>query len=318
MDYPITYTRKIRFSDTDAQGIVFNANYPVYWDDASTDYFDGLGIPWADMVAAGYEMVLGHLEISFRSSARLGDVLVTGIKARERGRSSIVFEARSWIEATGATVVEGELVQVFVDAEHFRPIDVPDFFLEAAARLEGAGIPRTVKGPKPAEAPPRPRVRHLEDYVTGETMEVGSYLVTEGEIISFARQYDPQAIHIDPVAAEAGPFEGIIASGWHTASIGMRALVEHFVSPENTLGSPGMDEVRWLAPVRPGDILRTRITVEKVEPSERNPHRGTVHTHIEMLNQDDTPVLTMLGRGIYLRRDSTDEGRRTTDNGRLP
>ncbi len=303
MDFPLTYTRKIRFSDTDAQGIVFNGNYPVYWDDATTDYFDALGLAWDEMVAAGFEMVLGHLDISFRSSARLGDSLVTGVRVREFGRSSVVFDARSWVEATGVTVVDGRLVQVFVDAEHFRPTDVPGFFLEAAARLQGGPISRSVKGPRPAATPPQPPVRHLEDYRVGEVLETAPYLVTEEEIVAFARQYDPQGMHIDPELAAAGPFGGIIASGWQTAAIGMRAMVEHFISPEHALGSPGMDEVRWLAPVRPGDELRTVITVEDVTPSATKPRRGSVHTRIEMLNQDGELVLRMRGRGIYLRRD---------------
>lgn len=303
MDYPTTYTRKVRFSDTDAQGIVFNANYPTYWDDATTDYFDDLGLTWGEMVAGGHEMVLGHLEISFRSSARLGDELVTGVRVKEFGRSSVIFSARSWIKATGVTVVEGELVQVFVDAEHFRPTDVPEFFLEAAARHQGAPVPRAARGPKPLESPPRPRLRYLEEYVVGETVQSESYLVTEGEIIEFGRQYDPQFLHIDREAATDGPYGGLIASGWHTAAIGMRALVENFISPGRTLGSPGMDEVRWLAPVRPGDELRTRVTVEKVEPSASDPGRGSVHALTEMFNQDDVLVLRMRGRGIYLRKD---------------
>ncbi len=302
MDYPVTYTRRIRFSDTDAQRIVFNANYAVYWDDATTDYFSALGMSWDEMVEKGYEMVLGHLTISFRSSARLGDDLVTGVRIREAGRTSVVFEARSWVAATGVTVVEGELVQVFVDAEHFRPTDVPAFFLEAATKLQGEPIPRPPKGPKPATIPPRPAVRFLEDFVVGETSESDAYLVTEDEMLRFARQYDPQAIHIDGEAAAGGPFGGLIASGWLTASIGMRMMVEHFISPEHALGSPGMDEVRWLAPVRAGDELRVRATIEKVERSASNPHRGSVYTLIEALNQDDVVVLRMRGRGLYLSR----------------
>lgn len=302
MDYPVTYTRRIRFSDTDAQRIVFNANYAVYWDDATTDYFDALGMSWDEMVEKGYEMVLGHLTISFRSSARLGDNLVTGVRIREAGRTSVIFEARSWVESTGETVVEGELVQVFVDAEHFRPTDVPAFFLDAAAKLQGGPIARQTKGPKPAVVPPRPDVRFLEDFIEGEMSESGGYLVTEGEMLSFARQYDPQAIHIDAEAAVAGPFGGLIASGWLTASIGMRMMVEHFISPEHALGSPGMDEVRWLAPVRAGDELRVRVTIEKVERSTANPQRGSVYTVIEALNQDDVLVMRMRGRGLYLSR----------------
>ncbi|UCG41222.1 MAG: MaoC family dehydratase N-terminal domain-containing protein [Acidimicrobiia bacterium] len=302
LDFPVTYARRVRFSDTDAQGIVFNANYPVYWDDAATDYFDAIGIPWDDLVEAGFEMVTAHLEIDFRAPARLADVVVTGVRVAEVGTSSLRFELATWRESDEALLAEGHLQYVTLTTDTFVPTAVPDFFLDAVERLQGAPVPRVQRGPRPLEAPPRPPVRYLEDWEEGEVIETSEYLVTREELLSFARQYDPQAIHIDEEAAANGPFGGLITSGWHTGAVVMRGFVEHVISPEHALGSPGIDELRWRAPVRPGDRIRARVTVAKVEVSERNPHRGTVHTHTEAFNQDDVLVMTMKGRGLYLRR----------------
>ncbi|NND84828.1 MAG: hypothetical protein HKN46_06725 [Acidimicrobiia bacterium] len=299
--FPVTYARRVRFSDTDAQGIVFNANYAVYWDDAATDLFDAIGIPWDDLVAAGYEMVTAHLEVDFRAPARLADVVVTGIRVAEVGTSSLVFRVATWREADGELLAEGHLRYVTLATDTFTPTGVPDFFLEAVERLQGAPVPRVERGPRPVEAPPRPQVRYLEDWKVGEILETPEYLVTKAELLSFARQYDPQAIHIDEDAATAGPFGGLIASGWHTGAMVMRGFVERVISPEGALGSPGVDELRWRAPVRPGDRIRANVTVTDVEVSERNPHRGTVHTFTEAFNQDDVLVMTMKGRGLYLR-----------------
>jgi acyl dehydratase len=99
-----------------------------------------------------------------------------------------------------------------------------------------------------------------EDFVVGERMEIGRHTFSEGEIIEFARRFDPQPFHIDPVAATEGFFGGLIASGWHTCSIGMRLMVESYVNKSRSLGSPGLDNIRWLGPVRPGDtITYTRV-----------------------------------------------------------
>lgn len=129
--FPVVYRRKIRFSDTDAQGIVFNANYLVYFDDTITDYFDALGMPWSEFTEHGYEMVLGRVEVDFRSSARVGDRLATGARVARFGRTSIHFELLTWDEATLSPVVEGKQVQVMVDSDTFRPTPVPDFFRQA-------------------------------------------------------------------------------------------------------------------------------------------------------------------------------------------
>jgi YbgC/YbaW family acyl-CoA thioester hydrolase len=137
MDWPVTYRRKVRFSDSDAQAIVFNGNYLTYFDDTITDYFDAAGLPWSEFAARGYEMVLGRAEIDFRSSARIGDVLVTGARVERIGTTSVVFELSTWEEASGRTVAEGREIQVVLDGLTLEKTPVPAFFIEAVERLQG-------------------------------------------------------------------------------------------------------------------------------------------------------------------------------------
>jgi acyl dehydratase len=137
-----------------------------------------------------------------------------------------------------------------------------------------------------------PTDRYFEDYPIGAVFEFGSVTLTEREIIDFARLYDPQDMHIDPVLAAAGPFGEVIASGWHTIGLTMRLFVEHYL-PKNGLAAPGIDEVRWPRPVHPGDTLRLRVTVENARRSRSKPDRGIVHGFVEVLNQRDEVVLTM-------------------------
>ncbi|GGQ18407.1 acyl dehydratase [Actinomadura coerulea] len=144
--------------------------------------------------------------------------------------------------------------------------------------------------------------RYLEDYTAGTTCEYGHVSVDEAEIIEFARRFDPQPIHVDPEFAAAGPFKGIIASGWHTGSIMMRLFADHFLSRVASLASPGVDELRWPAPVRPGDTLRLRVAVLEVRPSRSKPDRGIVGTRAELLNQDDEVVLHTLPVNLLRRR----------------
>ncbi len=133
--------------------------------------------------------------------------------------------------------------------------------------------------------------RFFEDYTVGATYECGSVHLTESEIIAFARQYDPQAMHIDPALAAEGPFGEIIASGWQTMGVTMRKVVENYL-PHNGLVAPGVDEVRWLRPVRPGDTLSVRATVTEARRSKSRPDRGLVHSLVETLNQHGDVVLT--------------------------
>lgn len=137
-----------------------------------------------------------------------------------------------------------------------------------------------------------PAQRYFEDYHVGMVDEFGDIAVTAQEIVEFARRYDPQSMHVDPVAAAQGPFGGLIASGWHTASMVMRLFVEHYLSKVATLPSPGVDELRWVRPVRPGDTLRVRVTVLETKRSRSKPDRGLVRGLVEVLNQNDELVMT--------------------------
>jgi acyl dehydratase len=127
--------------------------------------------------------------------------------------------------------------------------------------------------------------RYLDDYIEGAVHRFGAIKVEADEVIAFAKQYDPQAMHTDPEAAKSTPFGGLIASGWHTAGLMMRLYVEHYLTHVASLASPGLDELRWLKPVRPGDILSVRVTVLKTAPSKSKPDRGAVTSFVEVINQ---------------------------------
>ncbi len=134
-------------------------------------------------------------------------------------------------------------------------------------------------------------LRYFEDYLPGTTYDCGNVSVSEAEIVAFAKQFDPQPFHVDPETAAGGPFGGLIASGWQTAVLVMRQLVEHYLSEEASLGSPGLDEVRWPGPVRPGDTLRVRATVVEARRSLSKPDRGIMKTMVEAVNQDGRTVM---------------------------
>jgi acyl dehydratase len=142
--------------------------------------------------------------------------------------------------------------------------------------------------------------RWFEDYPKDAVFELGSIAVDEAEVIAFAARYDPQPFHVDPQAAKDSFFGGLIASGWHTGSLMMRLLALRYLSPASSLGSPGIDDLRWLRPVRPGDVLSVRATVIDANRSRSKPDRGVVHTAIEVRNQDEEPVMTM--RAVNLVR----------------
>ena len=143
---PIVYNRRVRFSDCDVQGIVYNPNYLVYWDDAFTDYMDAVGCSWDFMVGRGDDVVLARTEIDYRRSARMGQVVSTAVRVAGIGRSSITFEYLTTDGETGETVVEGRQVQVIVDHETMRPKTVPGYLRTMIARHEGwsdrSGRPR--------------------------------------------------------------------------------------------------------------------------------------------------------------------------------
>jgi acyl dehydratase len=146
---------------------------------------------------------------------------------------------------------------------------------------------------------------YFEDFEVGRTIEVGQRSVTEEEIIAFATQFDPQPFHVDKEAAAKSIYGGIIASGWHTCSMMMRLMVDSIVSSASSLGSPGLDEVRWLTPLRGGDTLTVSTTVLESKPSTSKPDRGVVLTVWEARNQHGELVATVKGMGMYLRRPKT-------------
>jgi len=149
---------------------------------------------------------------------------------------------------------------------------------------------------------------YWEDFPVGDTMEMGSHTFTEAEIIEFARQFDPQPFHIDPAAAKDSVFKGLIASGWHTCAIAMRLMVDRYVARSASLGSPGLDNIRWLAPVRAGDTISYRRATTAARPSESKPGVGLVHSRWEATNQRGETVMTMEGWGMFGRRPSTGPG----------
>jgi acyl dehydratase len=147
-----------------------------------------------------------------------------------------------------------------------------------------------------------PEMLYWEDFPAGETLEMGSHTFGAEEIIAFARQFDPQPFHVDPEAAKASFFKGLIASGWHTCSVAMRLMVDKYVGRSASLGSPGLDNIRWLAPVRAGDTISYRRTTTAVRPSESKPGIGLVHSRWEAVNQRGELVMTMEGWGMFRRR----------------
>lgn len=144
--------------------------------------------------------------------------------------------------------------------------------------------------------------RWFEDYIPGAVHELGTVSVTESEIIEFARSFDAQPMHTDPELAARSPFGGVIASGWHTASLMMRLYSVQYLSYPSSIASPGMEELRWPRPVRGGDTLSVRVTVREARPSASKPDRGIVKSWIEVINQHGETVMTMLAANMILRR----------------
>ena len=144
--------------------------------------------------------------------------------------------------------------------------------------------------------------RYFEDYAPGTTAECGIVSIDEASMITFAKEFDPQPFHADPAAAASGPYRGLIASGWHTAALVMRLLVENYLSAEASLGSPGLDEIRWPYPVRPGDTLRVRAAVVEARRSLSKPDRGIIKTVVEAVNQDGRTVMRAIAINFLLVR----------------
>jgi acyl dehydratase len=151
---------------------------------------------------------------------------------------------------------------------------------------------------------------YFEDFVVGQTVKAGSRTVSEQEIIDFATQFDPQPFHVDKELARKSIYGGLIASGWHTCSLMMRLVVDGFLPNSASLGSPGVEEVRWLRPVRAGDTVQVSTTTIEKRPSSSRPDRGLVITYWEATNQHGEVVATMKGLGMFGRRpvESTQQG----------
>jgi acyl dehydratase len=147
-------------------------------------------------------------------------------------------------------------------------------------------------------------ISYFEDLTLGEVREFGSHTVTKQEIIDFAKQYDPQPFHIDEEAAKNSMYGGLIASGWHTAGLMMRMLVDNILLEQNVagLGSPGFDDLKWLKPVRPGDTLSVRSECIEKRESRSRPDIGSAKFQTEVLNQDGDVVLSYTAIGLYKRR----------------
>ncbi len=146
--------------------------------------------------------------------------------------------------------------------------------------------------------------RWFEDYVAGAVYTFGPIEVAEVEIIDFARKFDPQTMHLSPEAAARGHFGGLIASGWHTAGLMMRLFVEHYLSSVASVASPGIDELRWLVPVRPGDSLWLRVSILETRRSTSRPDRGIVVSRLEALNQRGETVCALRAMNLILTRGS--------------
>ncbi len=143
---------------------------------------------------------------------------------------------------------------------------------------------------------------YLDDLRVGLLGEYGSYTVSREEIIAFARAYDPQPFHVDDEAAKRSIYSGLIASGWHTASVAMRLVVDGFLTNAASLGSPGVDQLRWLKPVRPGDTLSVRVEILEITPSRSKPDRGSIRVTYDTLNQHREVVLALTCAMMFARR----------------
>lgn len=148
----------------------------------------------------------------------------------------------------------------------------------------------------------RVRPRWFEDYVPGAVHELGTITVDGDEMRRFAAQFDPQSYHVDPEAAAQTHFGGLVASGWHTGSMMMRLLALNYLAPESSLGSPGIETLRWPRPVRPGDVLTVRVTVQGARRSQSRPDRGIVQSLIEVSNQNGEVVMTANPANLVLCR----------------
>ena len=146
------------------------------------------------------------------------------------------------------------------------------------------------------------RDRYFEDYEAGGVHVLGQMRIDGAKMLAFSREFDPQDIHIDAAKAAEGPFKGLIASGWYTISLMMPFLARNFLSNVSSLASPGIDGLRWLAPVRADNVLTIRVTIVETRLSASKPGRGIVRTLIEVINQDDILVMDINGVNLIACR----------------
>ncbi|WP_027867445.1 MaoC family dehydratase [Massilia alkalitolerans] len=143
---------------------------------------------------------------------------------------------------------------------------------------------------------------YFEDFYPGQEIDLGERSVSEEEIVAFARQFDPQPFHVDRDAAKASIYGGVIASGWHTCSLMMRMVVDGLMASSSSMGSPGLDGVRWLRPLRAGDTIRVRYLTTQVKASNSKPDRGVVWSKWTATNQHGEEICTIEGMGMFRRR----------------
>jgi acyl dehydratase len=144
--------------------------------------------------------------------------------------------------------------------------------------------------------------RYWEDFKVGEVEQIGGKRVDKEEVIAFARQYDPQPFHVDEAAAKQSMYGGLIASGWHTGAMVMRMMCDAYLLQSASVGSPGIDNLKWLKPVRPGDTIRAQRTTLETRVSKSKPDIGIVSNLWEVFNQDGEMVMSMQGYGMFRRR----------------
>ncbi|PCI47631.1 MAG: dehydratase [Alphaproteobacteria bacterium] len=145
-------------------------------------------------------------------------------------------------------------------------------------------------------------MKAFEDFIVGAKKNFGDYLVTEAEIIEFARKYDPQPIHTDPEFAKKSFHGQLIASGWLTCSIMMRMLCDDFLTDSSSIGSPGVEKLRWIRPVFVGDRLKASATILTARLSKSKPGVGIMNYKVDVLNQKDEMVMTLTSTGMFLTR----------------
>jgi acyl dehydratase len=145
---------------------------------------------------------------------------------------------------------------------------------------------------------------YFEDYYPGQTSQFGAYQVTESEIIEFASKYDPQYFHLDDEAAKKSLFGGLCASGWHTSAMFMRMLIDNLPEKHGSLGSPGINNLKWLKPVYPGYILSVKSCVTLCRLSKSKPGVGLICVHYEIINQHDMTVMTLESNAFFSCRDT--------------